>query len=129
MKRSFLILADYEEKKKNQRKGKVGQKHWELVRINCDNSDSWMELRVRKARKWTCKLDSHLFNGGQRHRKVRFITESKTSGCIFKFIWKLFGPGIFCRSCYYYKFNFTSSDLTVQISSFSLILSRQAVCF
>lgn len=33
--------------KKNQKKGKVGQKHWELVRINFDNSDSLMELCVR----------------------------------------------------------------------------------
>ena len=47
MKRFFLILADYGGKKKNQKKGKVGQKHWELVRINCDNSDSLMERRVR----------------------------------------------------------------------------------
>ena len=97
-------------KKKNQKKGKVGQKHWELVRINCDNSDSLMERRVRSARQWTCKLYSHLFNGGQKQRKVRFITQSKTSGCISKFIWKLFGPGIFCRrSCFHYKFNSLNS--------------------
>ena len=46
MKRFFLIPADYEEEKKSQKR-QVGQKHRELVRINCDNSASLMELCVR----------------------------------------------------------------------------------